>query len=315
MLPTLRQLEYLRLLAEHGSFHRAAEAAGIGQPALSSAIQELERILGGPVVERIRNDVQLTPSGRAACRGGDDVLTRTKDLVEAVRQSGRRPLAGPLRLGVIPTVAPFLLPAAATRLRNAYPELQLFLREAATDRLTVELRAGKLDCAIIALPYDIGAFERASIGYDEFVAAAPSDHAFVGLNAIPVEALRSDELILLERGHCLRDQVLAALGGDFDPGSAGFAASSLHTLAYMIASGSGVSAIPALAVGGGITQGAGLVLRGFATPAPRREIVLVWRCGWPRALDARLLAGVLKGVTMSLVASGTVSSDPELPGD
>lgn len=304
MLPTLRQLQYLRLLAEHGSFHRAAEAAGIGQPALSSAIQELERILGGPVVERFRNDVQLTAAGVEACRGADDVLTRTRDLVEAARNAGR-PLVGPLRMGVIPTVAPFLLPTVMARLRLEYPELRLFLREAPTPRLIEEITSGTLDCALMALPYDIGRLDHVSIAYDQLLAAGPSDHPMVQKPVVPVEDLRSDDLILLDRGHCLRDQVLNALGVEGGMGRTGFTASSLQTLVFMIASGSGVSAIPALAVGGGLIQGTGLVVREFSTLAPRREIILAWRSGWPRDFEARLLADVLRRETTVLIEKGS----------
>src|SRR5690606_36598477 len=144
MLPTLRQLHYLKLLAEHASFSRAAEAAHVSQPALSAGVQELERILGGPVVERTRGQVQLTAVGAEAVRRAEDVLTRAEDLVQAARNAGK-PLSGRFRLGVIPTIAPFLLPAKLPALKAAYPGLKLYIREDLTPRLIGELKAGRLD--------------------------------------------------------------------------------------------------------------------------------------------------------------------------
>src|SRR5690606_2278211 len=151
MLPTLRQLHYLKLLAEHASFSRAAEAAHVSQPALSAGVQELEKILGAPVVERTRGNVQLTAAGAEAVRRAEDVLARAEDLVEAARNAGK-PLSGRFRLGVIPTVAPFLLPARLPALREAYPKLRLFIREDLTPLLVAALKAGHLDAAVIALP-------------------------------------------------------------------------------------------------------------------------------------------------------------------
>ena len=156
MLPTLRQLQYLKLLAEHGSFSRAAEAAHVSQPALSAGVQELEKILGGAVVERTRGAVQLTAVGAEAVKRAEDVLARTEDLVEAARNAGK-PLSGRFRLGVIPTIAPFLLPATLPRLKAKHPALRLFLREDLTPRLVTQLKAGQLDAAVIALPYEAAA--------------------------------------------------------------------------------------------------------------------------------------------------------------
>ena len=165
MLPTLRQLQYLKLLAEHASFSRAAEAAHVSQPALSAGVQELERVLGAPVVERTRGAVQLTAVGAEAVKRAEDVLARTEDLVEAARNAGK-PLSGRFRLGVIPTVAPFLLPAKLPDLGVAYPKLRLFIREDLTPRLIAGLKAGHLDAAVIALPYTAAGIDHARIGDD-----------------------------------------------------------------------------------------------------------------------------------------------------
>ena len=293
MLPTLRQLQYLKLLAEHASFSRAAEAAHVSQPALSAGVQELERILGAPVVERTRGNVQLTAVGAEACRRAEDVLARTEDLVEAAKNAGR-PLSGRLRLGIIPTVAPFLLPATLPGLKRAYPALRLFIREDLTPRLIAGLKAGQLDCAVIALPYEAVGIEHARIGDDEILAVAPIGHALAAPGDIQPGSLKAGDLILLEDGHCLRDQALAGLDMEAPRGEDVFAATSLHTLVQMVSSGLGVSFLPAMAVRAGLADDKGVVTRHFAAEAPRREIVVAWRSGSSRAAEARLLAEAMR---------------------
>lgn len=293
MLPTLRQLQYLKLLAEHASFSRAAEAAHVSQPALSAGVQELEKILGAPVVERTRGQVQLTAVGAEAVQRAEDVLTRTEDLVEAARNAGK-PLSGRFRLGVIPTVAPFLLPAKLPSMREAYPQLRLFIREDLTPNLVKALKAGQLDAAVIALPYSASGIENARIGDDEILAAAPAGHALAGSGPIPAGSLKAEDLILLEDGHCLRDQALAAFDIDPPKGDDVFAATSLHTLVQMVSSGLGVSFLPEMAVRAGLADTPGVVVRPISAKAPRREIVVAWRKGSSRASEARLLAEALR---------------------
>jgi LysR family hydrogen peroxide-inducible transcriptional activator len=293
MLPTLRQLQYLKLLAEHASFSRAADAASVIQPALSAGSQELERVLGAPVVERTRGAVQLTAVGAEAVSRAEDVLARTEDLVEAARNAGR-PLSGRLRLGIIPTVAPFLLPATLPGLKAAYPALRLFIREDLTSRLIAGLKAGQLDCAVIALPYAASGIDHARISDDEILAAAPAGHPLASGGDIQPGALKGEDLILLEDGHCLRDQALAAVDIDAPRGEDVFAATSLHTLVQMVSSGLGVSFLPAMAVKAGLADDAGVVIRSFAAEAPSREIVVAWRKGSSRAAEARLLAEAMR---------------------
>ena len=297
MLPTLRQLQYLKLLAEHGSFSRAAEAAHVSQPALSAGVQELERILGAPVVERARGAVIMTAVGAEAVRRAEDVLARTEDLVEAAQNAGR-PLSGRFRLGVIPTVAPFLLPAKLPSLKTAYPNLKLFIREDLTPRLIAALKAGQIDAAVIALPYEAPGVEHARIGDDEILAAAPADHALAAPGPIRPGSLKSQDLILLEDGHCLRDHALAALDIEAPRGDAVFAATSLHTLIQMVGSGLGASFLPRMAVQAGLADTPSVVIRPFENQAdgapPHREIVVAWRSGSSRAAEARLLAEALK---------------------
>ena len=293
MLPTLRQLQYLRLLAEHASFSRAAEAAHVSQPALSAGVQELERILGAPVVERTRGNVQLTAVGAEAVRRAEDVLARTEDLVEAARNAGK-PLSGRFRLGVSPTVAPFLLPARLPALKEQYPGLRLFIREDLTPRLVAALKSGHLDAAVIALPYSATGIEHARIGDDEILAAAPVGHVLAGDGPIPPGSLKAEDLILLEDGHCLRDQALAAFDIEAPKGDDVFAATSLHTLVQMVSSGLGVSFLPEMAVRAGLADMPGVVVRPIAAKAPRREIVVAWRAGSSRAAEAKLLAEALR---------------------
>jgi len=292
MLPTLRQLQYLKLLAEHASFSRAAEAAHVSQPALSAGVQELEKILGAPVVERTRGNVQLTAVGAEAVRRAEDVLARTEDLVEAAKNAGK-PLSGRFRLGVIPTVAPFLLPTKLPGIRLAYPGLRLFIREDLTPRLIAGLKAGQLDAAVIALPYSASGVDHARIGDDEILAAAPVGHALAGTGPIPAGSLKAEDLILLEDGHCLRDQALAAFDIDPPKGDDVFAATSLHTLVQMVSAGLGVSFLPEMAVRAGLADMPGVVVRPIAAKAPRREIVVAWRTGSSRAAEAKLLAEAL----------------------
>ena len=297
VLPTLRQLQYLRLLSDHGSFSRAAEAAHVTQPTLSAGIAELEKILGAPVVDRARSGVILTAAGEEAVRRARAILDQTEDLVQAAQGAGQ-PLSGRFRLGVIPTIAPFLLPRALPALRERFPKLRLFLREDLTHRLIAALRAGALDAALIALPYDMTGLAWAHVADDELLAAAPDGHPILSGNKVDPARLSSKELILLEDGHCLRDHALTACG--LQPPKASdeetFAATSLPTLVQMVGSGLGVSFLPAMAVQAGLTEHVPVTVRPIEADKPSREIVVAWRSGSTRANEGRLLAEMLRGV-------------------
>jgi len=305
MLPTLRQLQYLKLLAEHKSFGGAAEAAFVSQPALSSGIAELEKVLAARLVDRSRGQVILTAVGEETLRRSEDILARTEDLVEAAR-GANRPLTGRFRLGVIPTIAPFLLPKALLNLRRDFPQLRLFLREDQTARLITALKSGALDAAVIALPYDLNGLDYAFVAKDEIVAATPRDHPLAREERISPEALKDEELILLEDGHCLRDHALAACTWSSPTGAAeslatynsggGFAATSLNTLVQMVGSGLGVSLLPAMAVAAGMVADGAVTVRPLKSDHAFRDIVVVWRAGSSRAPEAKLLAEKLKAV-------------------
>ena len=300
MLPTLRQLRYLKLLSEHGSFSRAAEACHVTQPTLSAGIQELEKILGAPVVDRARSGVILTAAGQEAVRRGESILAQAEDLVQAARGAGQ-PLAGRFRLGVIPTVAPYLLPRALPALRDRFPKLRLYLREDLTHRLIASLKSGALDAALIALPYDMTGLDWAHVEDDELLAAAPANHRMAAFERVDPDSLRGDDIILLEDGHCLRNHALAAcglepprgggVGGDDDES---FAATSLPTLVQMIGSGLGVSFLPSMAVAAGLAENAPVTVRPLISEHSSREIVVAWRNGSSRESEGRLLAETLR---------------------
>jgi len=297
MLPTIRQLQYLKLLAEHGAFGKAAEAAHVTQPTLSAGIQELERTLGAPVVDRARTGVILTSVGEEALRRATVILNEAEELVEAAKNAGQ-PLTGRFRLGVIPTIAPFLLPGALPLLRQRYPKLRLFLREDLTQRLIAQLKAGRLDAALIALPFDVSGLEWAHVSDDELFAAVPGDHPLALLKSASPEALARENMILLEDGHCLREHALSACG--LNPprppggGEEPFAATSLPTLVQMVGSGLGVTFLPQMAVSAGLAEAAHVAVRPIDADHPAREIVVAWRAGSNRRAEGRLLAEVLK---------------------
>ncbi|HEX7758625.1 MAG TPA: hydrogen peroxide-inducible genes activator [Caulobacteraceae bacterium] len=295
MLPTLRQLHYLKLLSEHGSFSRAAEAAHVTQPTLSAGIQELEKILGAAVVDRNRSGVIFTAAGEEAIVRAGAILANTEDLVQAARGAGQ-PLSGRFRLGVIPTVAPFLLPKALPLLRQQFPKLRLFLREDLTHRLITGLKSGALDAALIALPYDMGGLDWAHVEDDELLVAFPANHPLTASKRVSAERMEGEEMILLEDGHCLREHALAACGHS-QPRHAdeeSFAATSLPTLVQMVGSGLGISFLPAMAVEAGLADAAHVTVRPLDAKDASREIVVAWRAGSSRAVEGRLLAEVLR---------------------
>lgn len=295
-LPTIRQLQYLKVLAEAGSFGKAAQAANVTQPTLSAGIQELERTLGAPVVDRARSGVILTAVGQEALRRANTILNEAEELVEAAKHAAQ-PLVGRFRLGVIPTIAPFLLPRVLPLLREQFPKLRLFLREDLTTRLIAALRAGRLDAALIALPFDTPGLQWAHVARDELLAAVPADHPLARRSEATPSELEQEGLILLEDGHCLREHALAACG--LRPPKAGadeesFAATSLPTLVQMVGSGLGVSFLPRMAVDAGLAEAAQVAIRPIVAEDPSREIVVAWRAGSNRGVEGKLLARTLQ---------------------
>ncbi|MEO1643208.1 MAG: hydrogen peroxide-inducible genes activator [Pseudomonadota bacterium] len=294
-LPTLRQLEFLCAIAEHGSFSKAAEASFVTQPTLSSAIKELEASLGVQLIERETRGARLTNAGEAAVTRAKTILSDTADLVSAAQQAGA-PLTGPFHLGAIPTIAPFLLPRSLKALRAAYPGLKLYLREDRTERLLDDLRARKLDAALIAVPWDSPGIETLVLGEDEFILVTPNDHRLAKAKTVRSTDLINEDVLLLEDGHCLRDHAKAVCNLPSNADSADVTATSLPTLVHMVAGDLGVSLLPRLATDAGVTLGADVALRAFDTPMIGRRIGIAWRAGSPRADEAKLIGETIRTV-------------------
>lgn len=291
-LPSPQQLRYLVALAEHGHFGHAAAACEVTQSTLSAGILALERQLDAALLERTGGKRPVfTPLGRDLVGRARAALAALGAVVEAV-EAARDPLGGPLRLGTVPSIGPFLLPRLLPRLRAAFPRLRLFLREDLPDRLLDGLEAGRLDLLLLALPCDCGGAETLTVAEDPFLVALPPGHALAALAAVAPGALRGERLMLLEDGHCLREHALSALGGA--AGVQDFAATSLSSLVQMVAGGLGVTLLPRLAVAGGVAAGAEVALRpldgGFA-----RRIGLAWRARSARAGEFRALVPAIAG--------------------
>lgn len=293
ILPTLRQLQFLVALQTHGSFVRAADAIGVTQPTLSAGIKELEALLGATLVDRSRSGAVLTPAGEEAAFKAQRALGEVEELVFALRGAGK-PLTGPFRLGAIPTIAPYVLPRAVPALRARYPHMRLYLREDLTARLIDGLRARTLDAALIALPYEAAGIDTVLIGEDEFLFAAPKDHPLAERDAVPLEGVAGESLLLLEDGHCLRDHALSVCAAAPGRRAAEVQATSLTTLVQMVAGGLGVTLLPRLCAEGGATAGAAVAVRPFENKVIGRSIGVAYRSGSARAEDARRLADAVR---------------------
>jgi LysR family hydrogen peroxide-inducible transcriptional activator len=301
--PTTRQLETLVAVADHGSFRRAAAALDISQPALSAHVQSVERLLGIQVFERDRRSVLVTPAG-------DEVIARAREAlaaVDAVGDAARRrgkPLVGPLRLGVIPTVAPYWLPALLPAVRSQYPELELILREDQTHRLIGQLSAGQLDVAFLALPVP-GDLTTAVIAHESFVVAAPRGATIVSpkrRHRITERDLDHEQVLLLEDGHCLRDQALAVCerGGALE--SLEVRATSLPTLVQMVAGGLGITLLPEAAAAALVPARGPVGIAPFGKSPPGRTLGLAWRTSSARLREFRMLAETLAGAAQGFLA-------------
>ena len=295
-LPTLKQLQYLVALNTHGHFGRAAEACFVTQSTLSAGIKELETLLGVTLVERTRRVVRFSPLGLRVAEKARRILRDTEDLTDLVRAEGK-PLAGELRLGVIPTIAPFLLPALLPRLRRQWPDLKLFLREETSPAACKALHRGQLDCVLLALPYACGDVERAELFDDSFLVAFPPGTADALPDKVKPGAIDETKLLLLEDGHCLKDHVLSACNRPELRAEAAILGTSLHTLVQMVDNGLGMTLVPEKAVAAGLLAGTGVVTRRLDADHPSRRIALVWRRGSPREKEFRLLADALRAAT------------------
>jgi LysR family hydrogen peroxide-inducible transcriptional activator len=291
-LPTNKQLQYLVALRQHGHFGKAAEACFVTQTTLSAGIRELETLLGVTLVERTRRVVRFTPLGIKISDKAQRLLREGEELADLARAEGQ-PLTGELRMGVIPTIAPFLLPAMLPRLRNEWPSLKLFLREETSPAACDALHRGQLDCVLLAMPYACGDVESAPLFEDRLFVAFPKGEAPLALEIDP-SAIDESRLLLLEDGHCLKDHALSACNRPELRAEATMMGTSLHTLVQMVDNGLGLTLVPKMAVDAGILDGTSLVSRKIDADRSSRDIALVWRRRSPREKEFRLLAKALK---------------------
>ena len=292
-LPTIKQLQYLVALHEHGHFGRAADTSNVSQSTLSAGIRELESLLGVTLVERSRRVVRFTPLGNAVVAKAHRLLREAEELSDLVQASGK-PLAGELRMSVIPTIAPFLLPRMLPRLRKERPQLKLYLREETSGDAVESLHHGRADCVLLALPYATGEVESEHICDDVLYVAFPKDDPRDPPEAIPPAMIDADQLLLLEDGHCLKEHALSACNRPELRGSAAMIGTSLHTLVQMVDNGLGVTILPEMAIEAGILRDTQVVARPLKAPHASREIAVIWRKNSPRAEEFRLLAQELR---------------------
>ncbi len=292
-LPTVKQLQYLVALHEQQHFGRAAEASFVSQSTLSAGIRELESLLGVTLVERSRRVVRFTPLGNAVVAKAHRVLRETEELAEIVQAAGK-PLSGELRMSVIPTIAPFLLPRILPRLRRERPQLKLFLREETSDQALESLHHGRADCVLLALPFATGEVESAKISDDELYVAFPKDDPRDPPAEITPSMIDEGRLLMLEDGHCLKEHALAACNRPELRGSTTMIGTSLHTLVQMVDNGLGLTMLPKMAIDAGILHETDVVARPLKGEHTSREIALVWRTNSPRSEEFRLLAEELR---------------------
>ena len=308
-LPTIKQLQYLVALRQHGHFGKAAESCFVTQSTLSAGLRELETQLGVTLVERTRRVVRFTPLGRKVADKAVRVLREGEELADIARAEGQ-PLSGELRMGVIPTIAPFLLPAMLPRLRSQWPSLKLFLREETSQAACDALHRGHLDCVLLAMPYACGEIDKALLFEDRLYVAFPRGEA---PPQATVEAGAIDErrLLLLEDGHCLKDHALSACNRPELRAGAAMMGTSLHTLVQMVDNGLGLTFIPAMAIEAGILEGTAIDARPLGPGNAIRQIALIWRRSSPREEEFQLLANTLRQIASDIIPALA----PPVPGE
>ena len=298
-LPTIKQLQYLVALRHHGHFGRAADACFVTQSTLSAGLRELETLLGITLVERTRRVVRFTALGEKIADKAVKVLRETEELAEMARAQGR-PLHGELRMGVIPTIAPFLLPTMLPRLREQWPELKLYLREETSSAACDALHRGQLDCVLLALPFACGEVDSVPLFDDPLFIAYPRGEA---PGTATVEAADIDErrLLLLEDGHCLKDHALSACNRPDLRAHAEMMGTSLHTLVQMVDNGLGLTFVPAMAIEAGILEGTRVTAKPLRSDHGFRRIALIWRRSSTREPEFQLLAASLRRIMAGLI--------------
>jgi LysR family hydrogen peroxide-inducible transcriptional activator len=299
--PTIKQLQYLVALRQHGHFGKAAEACYVTQSTLSAGLRELETLLGLTLVERTRRVVRFTALGEKIADKAIRVLREAEELAELARAEGQ-PLHGELRMGVIPTIAPVLLPTMLPRLRSEWPQLKLYLREETSQAACEALHRGQLDCVLLALPYGCGEVDSAQLFDDRLFVAFPRGEAPAGAT-IDVDAIDEKRMLLLEDGHCLKDHALSACNRPELRARAAMMGTSLHTLVQMVDNGLGVTFIPSMAIEAGILDGTNVDARPLRSDHGFRRVALIWRRSSPREAEFQLLGAALRRIMRDLIPS------------
>lgn len=289
MIPSVRQLKYLVAVAEHRHFSKAAETCFVTQSTLSTAIRELEQQLGVMIFERNRKSVLITPVGERLLAQARTILGEVEDFI-CLARAERGSLTGEIRLGVIPTIGPFLLPKMLCDLRQTYSKLRLYLKEEISARLASMLTQGKLDVLMLAFPYPLRDVETTILFEDEFLLCMPPGHPLEREQSVRQSQLRGESLLLLEEGHCLRDHALEACDLQSAETNLVYQGTSLHTLVQMVANGLGLTLLPAVAVAGDVLGETNLPLRRFRSEKVCRRIGMAWRKSDPRRDEYRVLA-------------------------
>jgi LysR family transcriptional regulator, hydrogen peroxide-inducible genes activator len=296
---TLQELKYLVAVAEERHFGRAAEHCFVSQPSLSAAVRNLEDELGVKVFERGKAGVLLTDAGERVIEQARRVLEEA-ERVKSVAKESRNPLAGVLRLGVIPTIAPYLLPDLVQALRTVAPQMPLDIEENLTATLEGMLRAGTIDAAILALPFDVPGIEALPLYDEDFRVVVPARHAWAKRKHIALTELNPADLLLLPVGHCFRDQVLDACGEFARAPAPGRQGNSLETLRSMVASGLGMTVLPATALTARHANPLVKVVP-FEEPRPTRRVAIAWRTGFPRLAALRTVADAARGLKLPIL--------------
>jgi LysR family transcriptional regulator, hydrogen peroxide-inducible genes activator len=305
-LPTIKQLQYLVALRQHGHFGKAAEACFVTQSTLSAGLREVENLLGVTLVERTRRVVRFTPLGARIAEKALRVLREAEELSDMARAEGK-PLHGELRLGVIPTIAPFLLPAMLPRLRDQWPNLKLFLREETSQAACEALQRGQLDCVLLALPFACGDVDKAPLFDDRLYVAFPRGEAPPEPTIDPGK-IDENRLLMLEDGHCLKDHALSACNRPELRAEAAMLGTSLHTLVQMVDNGLGLTFVPAMAIDAGILDGTRVDARPLKSDHGFRRVALIWRRSSPREEEFNLLADTLRKIVKDVIP-GLEASD------
>ena len=304
-LPTVKQLQYLVALRQHGHFGKAAESCFVTQSTLSAGLRELETLLRVTLVERTRRVVRFTALGEQVADKAARVIREAEELADLARAEGK-PLHGELRMGVIPTIAPFLLPAMLPRLREQWPNLKLYLREETSQSACEALHRGQLDCVLLALPYGCGDVDHAALFDDRLFVAYPRGED-PGGDTIDVATIDENRLLLLEDGHCLKDHALSACNRPELRAHAAMMGTSLHTLVQMVDNGLGLTFVPEMAIGAGILDGTKIAAKPLRSDHGFRRIALIWRRSSPRESEFRLLSESLRTIVREVIPAREAS--------